>query len=193
MKLLVCSTILGLAATSAHAGFTTINSPHPGERSHERILETVYGGDFTKSGNDYTNGAITVTRLDDSMDKTFGSGWTLDPVAHYAALDSTLTQNANGSFRLNVENGKSYNSDAVGGTDHFVTYALSGLAGVNNALLIFAEDMPHFDFDYNDLVVQATGGTLNPPAIAVPLPIAAWTGLAGLGFAGLVLKRRRRA
>ncbi len=65
------STILG--ANSAQAGYTTIqNTPYAGERDIHEILDHVYGGTFSLAGNDFSNGALTATRVDDADDQ----GWT---------------------------------------------------------------------------------------------------------------------
>lgn len=69
---LTACVVVGLAAPSAWAAFTTVRAPDPfnetPEDNHERILENVYGGNFTKNGVDYTNGSVTAARIDDSMD-----------------------------------------------------------------------------------------------------------------------------
>ena len=186
MKLLVSGTILALAA-SAHAGFSTVGS-NAYEPSHEQILESLYGGDFTASGNDFSNGTVTATRVDDADDEVFASGLSLDPVAGYAALDSTITQNADGTLKLTNSVGRSFESDDA--PDQFVTYLLSGASGVSQ--LVFGEDSQGGDYDYNDVVVEVEGANV-PPPIAIPLPAAAWAGLVGLGFAGMVARRRRTA
>lgn len=65
---------LVLAAGNAMAGFTPVNAPSTaGELSHEQILEGIYGGDFTPSGVNYSNGGVTATRVDD-----FGVGGMLN-------------------------------------------------------------------------------------------------------------------
>jgi MYXO-CTERM domain-containing protein len=65
---------LVLAAGNASAGFTAVNAPSTmGEMSHEQILEGIYGGNFSPAGVNYTNGAVTATRIDD-----FGVGGMLN-------------------------------------------------------------------------------------------------------------------
>jgi hypothetical protein len=56
----------GLSST-AFAGFTNVGLVPAREHSQERILETLYGGDFYRTGADFFNGTITVRRVDDTM------------------------------------------------------------------------------------------------------------------------------
>lgn len=63
------STVLALGgliglASPALAGYTQINAP-VGEESHSEIFSFIYGGHFTASGYDYTNGTITAHRVED--------------------------------------------------------------------------------------------------------------------------------
>src|SRR4051812_9121174 len=60
-----------LGAAQAHAGFTTVNAPWPGEASQADILSHAYGGTFTANGLNYTNGTVTATRMDDSANAKF--------------------------------------------------------------------------------------------------------------------------
>jgi hypothetical protein len=53
-------------SVSASAGFTTVHAPSaPGEIGHAAILSGVYGGTFSASGVDFSNGSITATRVHD--------------------------------------------------------------------------------------------------------------------------------
>lgn len=54
-------------ASSAFAGFTQVGATPKFEHSHERILQTLYGGDFHRIGTDFFNGSVTVRRVDDGM------------------------------------------------------------------------------------------------------------------------------
>lgn len=66
--------IAGLLAAPVMAGFTTVQGPASGEKSHKQIFEGVYGGTFTGSGINlgngnfsiFSNGTITATRVDDN-------------------------------------------------------------------------------------------------------------------------------
>lgn len=58
-------------ASNAHAGFTTYQGTKPNEAKFEQVFEQAYGGNFVKSGNDFTNGLLTAIRVDDDHDKTF--------------------------------------------------------------------------------------------------------------------------
>jgi hypothetical protein len=51
--------------------YTNVASPPSGEKNHARILgEDIYGGTFTKSGLNYSNGTITANRVYDHDDET---------------------------------------------------------------------------------------------------------------------------
>jgi hypothetical protein len=59
---------IAVAAPAARASFTAISAPTTvGEDTHEKILENIYGGNFVKSGVNYSNGTVNVLRIDDSM------------------------------------------------------------------------------------------------------------------------------
>lgn len=58
-----------LGASQAHAGFTTINAPHPGEKTQAQILSHSYGGNFVADGVNFTNGSTTAYRIDDDYDQ----------------------------------------------------------------------------------------------------------------------------
>jgi len=62
---------LGLAG-SAHAGYTTVQTPLNGNNSQATILDHVYGGTFVLSGDgvSYSNGSVTATRVNDSTPLT---------------------------------------------------------------------------------------------------------------------------
>jgi len=54
------------ALASAQAGYTTVKTV-ANEASHEQILEHMYGGNFSKSGVNFSNGTISAKRIDDSI------------------------------------------------------------------------------------------------------------------------------
>ncbi|MCO6436790.1 MAG: DUF4114 domain-containing protein [Phycisphaerae bacterium] len=62
---------LGLAigmGSIARADLTTVNPPPAGEATHAQILDHIYGGTFVSGGvGIYTNGVVTVTRVDDRL------------------------------------------------------------------------------------------------------------------------------
>jgi hypothetical protein len=49
-------------------GYTYIGSPAPGEASHAQILSQIYGGSFTKTSLNYSNGTISALRVYDHDD-----------------------------------------------------------------------------------------------------------------------------
>src|SRR5215207_2444823 len=63
-----------LVCVSAQAGLTSTKAPFVGENSPSEILGDVYGGSFSASGSDFTNGAIKAIRVDDDDDQTYGGG-----------------------------------------------------------------------------------------------------------------------
>jgi hypothetical protein len=77
--------------------------------------------------------------------------------------------------------------------DHLVSYRLSGPEIENPTYVLFWEDKwgRNSDFDFNDLVVEVTASS---DPLMIPLPPAAWPGLAGLALIGIVggCRRARR-
>jgi hypothetical protein len=61
-------------AASAHAGLTTVKPAKPSEMGIEQILEGTYGGNFSASGSNFTNGTLTATRIDDDFDQVWTGG-----------------------------------------------------------------------------------------------------------------------
>src|SRR5438034_10991527 len=59
---------------SANASLTTVKASKPSEMGIEQILEGTYGGNFSASGNDFTNGSITAHRIDDDLDQVWTGG-----------------------------------------------------------------------------------------------------------------------
>lgn len=52
---------------NANAGMTALKAPPTSEVGHEQILEHVYGGNFSKVGDDFYSGSVSAKRLDDWM------------------------------------------------------------------------------------------------------------------------------
>src|SRR5829696_2712749 len=69
-------TTLLCVAAPARAGFSSISTPPTREQDQAQILSHAYGGTFTPSGNNFTNGTITAVRVDDSADQTWSDGGT---------------------------------------------------------------------------------------------------------------------
>src|SRR5690606_3820361 len=65
---------LAIVASSSNAATTPVLSPYPGEASHLQIFNHTYGGGFVASGDGYTNGTITITRVDDNDDQIYDAG-----------------------------------------------------------------------------------------------------------------------
>lgn len=65
--LAVAATLGAGSAVFAVSSYTPVNAPiYAGEKSVAEILGNVYGGTFTPSGNDLTNGTITAVRVADN-------------------------------------------------------------------------------------------------------------------------------
>ncbi len=66
---LIAATAIGLAFIACTAlgddSFTHVRSPSSGEASHASILATAFGGSFSASGRDYSNGSISAIRNKD--------------------------------------------------------------------------------------------------------------------------------
>jgi len=97
--------------------------------------------------------------------------------------------------------GGNWSSDATqnaDGADHLITYLLTGTGTKAPTYVLFWEDgsKGHGDFDFNDLAVQVTAAGCRDMA-TVPLPAAAWSGLAtlagGVAVAGYKKARRQMA
>jgi hypothetical protein len=73
---------LMIAASDVRAGYTQVKKK--GEISQEQVLERLYGGDFVRSGEDLSNGAVTATRVDDAADQTISSPRQLELVGAFA-------------------------------------------------------------------------------------------------------------
>ncbi len=222
----VAAAALGFGASQAMASTTTVQPPAAGEDSHEQIFENVYGGDFVQAGNDFTNGTITATRIDDdndqiwnltkavntharavfaSLNQTFGyipgADGTLGDFVKLFDVTGTGTNGYTVGGQAQVEltgdfkwarqgsNGtaSSENADNPDSIDHLVSYEISGIDAPKPIFMLFFEDLyqnnGEYDADYNDLVVEVA---------SVPTPGAFGAGLALLGVAGLVRRRRRR-
>ncbi|HEX4125456.1 MAG TPA: hypothetical protein VHY37_12065 [Tepidisphaeraceae bacterium] len=75
------------SARSAQAGFTEALPTKYGEPEQGQILSHVLGGTFTASGDNFSNGTITATQLDDSADQTWtGSIISAQAVAAFSQL-----------------------------------------------------------------------------------------------------------
>ena len=61
---------LGLAST-AFAGFSTVQTPLTGNESQTGLLDNIYGGSFVlEDGVDYSNGTLTAVRVSDTLPNT---------------------------------------------------------------------------------------------------------------------------
>ncbi len=114
--------------------------------------------------------------------------------------DETDGYTVNGKARVKIDgdfkwarrggNGtaSSKNTDNPDDIDHLVSYEITGLDAPEPVYMLFFEDLyqsnNQYDSDFNDLVVEVA---------SVPTPGAFGAGLALLGVAGLVRRRRRRA
>jgi len=211
-----------LTATNAHASFTTINAPAKGEVGQGAILANEYGGSFSANGVNFSNGSITATRvvqedvpvLDILSAKAIGSFAAYSQGFGYSANGSVTNLfnvtgkkfNATGSVGV-VDLPSEYNfvrtgqgstvssdrADNADGKDHLVTYLLTGNGVKADTYVLFWEDKlvkQGSDFDFNDLAVEVRFGT---PTV-VPLPTAAWSGLATLAGGALMtgVKKARR-
>ena len=106
-------------------------------------------------------------------------------------------------FGKNGRRGRTFSSVAsanADGMDHLVSYEVKGLSGQQASVFLLCwEDKfsRRSDRDFNDLVVEmqageaATRSALAEPLL-IPLPPAAWTGLAGLLSLGVASVVRRR-
>jgi hypothetical protein len=110
---LICAIVAG-GSVSAYAGFTTINPPfYDNEATPLQLMQSLYapsGPTFTKVGENYTNGTITATRLQDFADIILISD---NPAANAIA---TTGGNLNGVDQLWQANFSAATAKAVFGT-----------------------------------------------------------------------------
>lgn len=66
-------TLTMTSLTASAATLTTVQAPWPGEATHAEILGSIFGGTFTASGDDFTNGALNAVRVDDDFDQVWPS------------------------------------------------------------------------------------------------------------------------
>ena len=64
---LAAVTAAAIFGISSQAGMTTVKPAPATEVGHEQIFEHVYGGSFSKVGDDYYSGQVSAKRLDDWM------------------------------------------------------------------------------------------------------------------------------
>ncbi len=121
-----------IAASSAHAGMTTIGKMGVGEDSQEQVFAHTYGGSWHQEGTDFYDGAVSAKRMDDflsvpsvlkvatgdvgySTDQTWsGNKFTVTPIAKWSGnqLETGLTD-SNGDLHVLFTNdsGYGYNID----------------------------------------------------------------------------------
>ncbi|MBX2853019.1 MAG: PEP-CTERM sorting domain-containing protein [Phycisphaeraceae bacterium] len=78
------------AATQA-ATITPVFAPPANEKSHEQIIEDILGGDFSQTGNDFTDGVRTVARVDDDADQSYDfASWSVLAQAVWAGASQSF-------------------------------------------------------------------------------------------------------
>jgi len=114
----------------------------------------------------------------------------------YNAVGETGAIDMPSSYSLvRTGTGGNWSSDATknaDGADHLITYLLTGTGSKTPTYVLFWEDgaVGHGDFDFNDLALQVTAaGSCN--VATVPLPAAAWSGLATLAGSVVVAGYRK--
>jgi hypothetical protein len=165
---------IALSATPASAGLTGVQNPVHGEHSHEQILENVYGGDFVATTGGYTNGTISVSRLDDEGDAfslaSTGGDETLtggDFSAHAVARFSGYSQSfgvTTGDGFANLFDVSGFGYDVTGGTDSAGldgswNWARSGETGTHTSLAGLNEDVRDHLVSYEVTGLTQSGQT----------------------------------
>jgi len=145
-----------LISAGAQAGFTTVQSPFPGEASHAEILGDIFGGTFIQNGNDFSNGSgVVVTRVDDDDDQTYDfATWSAEALASWSCAGHGFGTVQDGSlFSVPGEQFGSVTGSVVnqpGGSD--ITFARFGTEVSTQDVTTNPGDNP----DGNDHVVTYT-------------------------------------
>src|SRR3954467_1729819 len=114
---------VAFGATAANAGLTTVKAPHNGEMGIQQILQNTYGGTFNASGNNFSNGSISATRIDDSVDQEWSAGtYDLNTVAKFSGYTQTLGV-------------MSHNDNTVHNLFSSSGFGLSGAGSASNVIL----------------------------------------------------------
>lgn len=78
-------------ATAAHAGVTHINAGYASEDGINQILAHQYGGVFGASGDNWSNGSVTATRVNDDSDQIWSTGFVAaEAVARFAGYSQSF-------------------------------------------------------------------------------------------------------
>lgn len=88
---IAAAAVAGLAS-NASAGMTELRStPHSTEQNQGQIFSHTYGGTFVPSGDGFSNGAITISRVNDLYDSDWtGKHISLDAVASFSRSEQSL-------------------------------------------------------------------------------------------------------
>jgi len=125
-----------LGADRAQAGFSSIGeSITASEADHEAVLERTYGGDFVQNGNDFSNGTVTVSRIDDGSDQVWnGNVVSARAVGLFSSKRQAFgTVGSDGQFNQLFEV-EGRNFDVTGSVDT----SSAALANLSNSGIVFA-------------------------------------------------------
>lgn len=108
-----------LGASQADAGTSVIRkSKRASEATHEQVLENRYGGDFVKSGDNFSNGVVSVSRMDDDngAEQVWRGNFTsATAVAAFARREQSFGYfDDNGFNELFTVAGKNFNVSGTG-------------------------------------------------------------------------------
>lgn len=185
--------LIGLASPVL-AGYTQINPP-TGEDNHPMIFSFIYGGKFTASGYDYTNGTITAHRVDDyvsinnapaapgalvgdpgTTDQTWSANYT------YSAVDAKFAVNSQNFGYINSSNQYTKVFDQTGWGYQVGENMTGSLAAASGQTIRFARDsnddhflmssLPSDNVDGKDHMV--TYEIINNSVSSAAAPIRTW-------------------
>ena len=71
VRALMMAGVLAAVTAPGLAASTALTGPAGAKVSHQDILNSLYGGGFSASGLNFSNGSITATRIDDNADQVF--------------------------------------------------------------------------------------------------------------------------